>query len=73
MKKGARKQGLFFVVGFGPLSSSAAIQSAEGYSTAATLAMATHRSVVMAVDAGNLPVVALELQVIYPESKHCLT
>ena len=70
LKKGARKTGHFFVVGYKPLKNGEPILYAEGYATAASIAEATNRSVVMTVDAGNTPKVAEKLKACYPESQH---
>ncbi len=70
LKKGAQKSGNFFVVGHKPLTNGEPILHAEGYSTAASIAEATGRSVVMTVDAGNMPKVAEKLKAVYPESGH---
>ncbi|MBE8167670.1 MAG: hypothetical protein HAW66_04845 [Shewanella sp.] len=70
LKKGAQKSDHFFVVGFKPLTNGEPILYAEGYSTAASIAEATGRSVVMTVDAGNMPKVAAKLKQHYPESQH---
>ncbi len=70
LKKSAQKSGHFFVVGYKPLKNGEPILYAEGYSTAASIAQATNRSVVMTVDAGNMPKVAEKLKVHYPNSQH---
>ena len=70
LKKGAQKSGHFFVVGVKPITNGEPILYAEGYSTAASIAEATGRSVVMTVDAGNMPKVAAKLKQQYPESQH---
>ncbi len=70
LKKGAQKSGHFFVVGVKPLTNGEPILYAEGYSTAASIAQGTGRSVVMTVDAGNMPKVAVKLKQHYPESQH---
>ncbi|WP_133406850.1 LPD7 domain-containing protein [Parashewanella tropica] len=70
LKKGAQKSGHFFVVGYKPLKDSEPILYAEGYATAASIAEATNRSVVMTVDAGNMPKVAEKLKAHYPNSQH---
>ncbi len=67
LKKGAKKTGRFFVVG-GQLNNGEPILYAEGYSTAASIHLATGRPVVMTVDAGNMPVVAEKLAHEYPDS-----
>ena len=70
LKKGAQKTGHFFVVGCKPLKNGEPILYAEGYATAASISEATNRSVVMTVDAGNMPKVAEKLKACYPESQH---
>ncbi|MBM7070735.1 hypothetical protein JQC92_01585 [Shewanella sp. 202IG2-18] len=70
LKKGAQKAGHFFVVGYKPLKNGEPILYAEGYATAASIAEATGRSVVMTVDAGNMPKVAQTLHAHYPNSQH---
>ncbi|WP_133408264.1 LPD7 domain-containing protein [Parashewanella tropica] len=70
LKKGAQKSGHFFVVGDRPLNANEPILYAEGYSTAASIAEATGRSVVMTVDAGNMPKVAEKISAKYPNAKH---
>ncbi|MGB0893803.1 MAG: LPD7 domain-containing protein [Parashewanella sp.] len=70
LKKGAQKSGHFFIVGDRPLNSDEPILYAEGYSTAASIAEATGRSVVMTVDAGNMPKVAEKINAAYPKAKH---
>ena len=70
LKKGAQKSGHFFVVGDKPLQNGEPILYAEGYATAASIAEATNRSVVMTVDAGNMPKVAAKLSQHYPDSPH---
>ena len=70
LKKGARKTNHFFVVGNKPLKDGEPILYAEGYATAASIAEATNRSVVMTVDAGNMPKVAEKLKARYPTSHH---
>ncbi|RLV58195.1 hypothetical protein D5018_18540 [Parashewanella curva] len=70
LKKGAQKSGHFFVVGDRPLNADEPILYAEGYSTAASIAEATGRSVVMTVDAGNMPKVAEKISAAYPNAKH---
>ena len=70
LKKGAQKSGHFFVVGYKPLQNGEPILYAEGYATAASIAEATNRSVVMTVDAGNMPKVATKLSQHYPDSQH---
>ncbi|MBM7073963.1 hypothetical protein JQC92_18305 [Shewanella sp. 202IG2-18] len=70
LKKGAQKTGHFFVVGYKPLKDGEPILYAEGYATAASIAQATNRSVVMTVDAGNMPKVAEKLKARYPTSHH---
>lgn len=68
LKKGAEKNGNYFVVGDQPLKDGDPILYAEGYSTSASIAEATGRSVVMTVDAGNMPVVAEKINARYPNS-----
>ncbi|MCL1079441.1 hypothetical protein D5R81_15430 [Parashewanella spongiae] len=70
LKKGAAKTGHFFVVGYKPLTNGEPILYAEGYATAASIVEATGRSVVMTVDAGNMPKVAAKLKATYPQSGH---
>ncbi|MBM7072439.1 hypothetical protein JQC92_10400 [Shewanella sp. 202IG2-18] len=70
LKKGAQKTGHFFVVGYKPLKNGEPILYAEGYATAASIAEATNRSVVMTVDAGNMPKVAEKLKAHYPDGQH---
>ena len=70
LKKGAQKTGHFFVVGYKPLKDGEPILYAEGYATAASIAQATNRNVVMTVDAGNMPKVAEKLKARYPTSHH---
>ncbi|MBM7070609.1 hypothetical protein JQC92_00935 [Shewanella sp. 202IG2-18] len=70
LKKGAQKTDHFFVVGYKPLKDGEPILYAEGYATAASIAEATNRSVVMTVDAGNMPKVAEKLKAHYPNSHH---
>ena len=70
LKKGAQKSGHFFVVGDRPLNADEPILYAEGYATAASIAEATGRSVVMTVDAGNMPKVAEKVNAAYPKAKH---
>ena len=70
LKKGAQKSGHFFVVGDRPLNADEPILYAEGYATAASIAEATGRSVVMTVDAGNMPKVAEKLNAAYPKARH---
>ena len=70
LKKGAQKTEHFFVVGYKPLKDGEPILYAEGYATAASIAQATNRSVVMTVDAGNMPKVAEKLKARYPTSHH---
>ncbi|MCL1078422.1 hypothetical protein D5R81_11460 [Parashewanella spongiae] len=70
LKKAAQKTGHFFVVGYKPLKNGEPILYAEGYATAASIAEATNRSVVMTVDAGNMPKVAEKLKATYPDSQH---
>ena len=70
LKKGASKSGHFFVVGYKPLTNGEPILYAEGYATAASIAEATGRNVVMTVDAGNMPKVAAKLKQAYPQSGH---
>ncbi len=70
LKKGAQKSGHFFVVGDKPLKNGEPILYAEGYATAASIAEATNRSVVMTVDAGNMPKVGDKLKAHYPNSQH---
>lgn len=69
LKKNGQKTGNFFVVG-GELKNGEPVLYAEGYSTAASISEATNRSVVMTVDAGNLPKVADKLKDKYPDSLH---
>ncbi|MDE9567137.1 DNA primase, partial [Xenorhabdus bovienii] len=61
------KEGNFFVVG-GTLKNGSPIIFAEGYSTAASAAMAIQHPVVMAVDSGNLVKVAQAIHERYPDS-----
>ena len=70
LKKGAQKSGHFFVVGDRPLNANEPILYAEGYATAASIAEATGRSVVMTVDAGNMPKVAEKLNAAHPKARH---
>ena len=70
LKKGAQKTEHFFVVGYKPLKDGEPILYAEGYATAASISEATNRSVVMTVDAGNMPKVAEKLKTHYPTSHH---
>ena len=72
LKKNAQKTGSFFVVGKEDLQDGEPILYAEGFSTAATVAMATNRPVVAAIDSGNLPVVAGLLKDKYPNSQHLI-
>ncbi|GGO83764.1 hypothetical protein GCM10011348_28290 [Marinobacterium nitratireducens] len=72
LKKGGQKVGNYFVVGDRGLINGAPILYAEGYSTAASIAEATGRSVVMTVDAGNLPVITQKLKEKYPDSPHVI-
>ena len=53
-----------------PLTNGEPILYAEGYATAASIAEATGRSVVMTVDAGNMPKVAAKLKAAYQQSDH---
>lgn len=62
--KGGKKSGAFFVIG--DLHNADTIVIAEGYSTTATLFAATSHAAVMAGDAGNLPVVAKAIRMMYP-------
>jgi len=68
-KKGAQKSGNFFRVGE-PIQDGDPILYAEGYATAASIHMATKRTVIMAIDAGNIPTVAKKLASQYPNSNH---
>ena len=69
MKKGAKKSGTFHTLNPKSLHGSHIVLVAEGYSTAATLAKATHLPTVAAIDAGNLPKVASTLKEKHPD-KH---
>jgi putative DNA primase/helicase len=64
--KNGRKAGLFHLIGTGPVEEPVAI--AEGYSTAASIHMARGWPVVVAVDAGNLPPVAVAVRGMFPEA-----
>jgi putative DNA primase/helicase len=64
--KGARKSGLFHVIG--ELKSATVVLVAEGYATAATLHEATRRPVVVAFDAGNLKSVAQAIRKANPSA-----
>ena len=70
LKKHAQKAGHFFVVGDQALENEQLLLYAEGYATAASIAQATGRSVIMTVDAGNMPKVAAKLVEKYPGSEH---
>jgi putative DNA primase/helicase len=71
LKKGAPKRGGYFVVGDKTdIVDGDTILYAEGYSTAASIAEATNRPVIMTIDAGNMPVVAAALKDKYPNSNH---
>lgn len=72
LKKGGRKTGLFFVLNSEQLQNGKPILIAEGVATAASLAMATGRAVVVAFDAGNLSAVAQALKARYPTSPYYL-
>lgn len=67
LPKGAQKAGTFFVVGPKPVDGQP-ILFAEGYSTAASIAMAVDRPVVMCVDPGNMPAVAEVVHELFPTS-----
>ncbi len=64
--KGARKSGLFHVIG--ELNGAAVVLVAEGYATAATLHEATGRPVVVAFDAGNLKSVLPSIRKLCPSA-----
>lgn len=66
LKKG-RKAGLFHFIGEPPVGASA-LCVAEGYSTAASIYMARGWPVVVAIDAGNLPPVAVAVRGMFPEA-----
>lgn len=70
LKKNAQKTGNYFIVGDRSLAPGEPVLYAEGYSTAASIAQATARPVVMAVDSGNLPSVAAKLARKYPDRAH---
>lgn len=65
--KHGRKSGLFHFIGE-PLVGASAMCIAEGYSTAASIYMARGWPVVMAIDAGNLPPVAVAVRGMFPEA-----
>ena len=71
LMKNAQKSGNYFVVG-GELVDGEPVLYAEGYATAASIAEATDRPVVMTVDAGNLPHVAARLTKRYSKSPHVI-
>jgi len=65
--KHGRKAGLFHLIGEPPVGSSA-LCIAEGYSTAASVHMANHWPVVVAVDCNNLPPVAVTVRGMFPDA-----
>ncbi|SEG15441.1 PriCT-2 domain-containing protein [Marinobacterium lutimaris] len=68
--KGGRKSGLMHGIGFDLTADDIpeTLLVAEGYSTAASLHMATGYPAVMAIDSGNLPTVAKALRERYPDT-----
>lgn len=66
LTKNARKEGTMHVIG--ALEPGKDILIAEGYATAASLHMATGKTVVMAVDSGNLDAVIGQVKERYPTS-----
>jgi putative DNA primase/helicase len=66
LTKNARKEGTMHVIG--AIESGKDILVTEGYATAASLHMATGKTVVMAVDSGNLDAVVGQLKERYPTS-----
>lgn len=65
--KNGRKSGLFHLIGEPPVGASA-LCIAEGYSTAASIHLATGWPVVVGIDAGNLPPVAVAVRGMFPEA-----
>lgn len=65
--KNGRKAGLFHFIGEPPVGASA-LCIAEGYSTAASINLATGWPVVVGIDAGNLPPVAVAVRGMFPEA-----
>ncbi|WP_434152236.1 zincin-like metallopeptidase domain-containing protein (plasmid) [Methylocaldum gracile subsp. desertum] len=66
LTKNARKEGTMHVIG--DLEPGKDILVAEGYATAASLHMATGKTVIMAVDSGNLDAVVGQVKERYPTS-----
>lgn len=64
----SRKSGCFHVLG-NPWKIPSPIAIAEGYSTAATVHMATGWQVAMAVDSGNMLAVARAIRALYPDAQ----
>jgi putative DNA primase/helicase len=65
--KHGRKAGLFHLVGEPPVGASA-LCVCEGYSTAASIHMARGWPVVVGIDAGNLPPVAVTVRGMFPQA-----
>ena len=64
--KGGQKRGAFHLVGGKPQGAAPVIIVCEGYSTGASLHMATGHCVAVAFDAGNVPTVARAMRELFP-------
>lgn len=73
LKKDAEMAGSFFIVGDDGkgFENASQILYAEGYSTSASVHLATGKPVVMCVSASNIPNVAAQLYAQYPNANHC--
>jgi len=67
-EKHAKKEGNFFIIGEQDLNKTQEIIIVEGYSTGATIHEATEKTVIVAVDSGNLLAVTKALDTKYPNS-----
>jgi phage/plasmid primase-like uncharacterized protein len=67
-EKYAKKEGNFFIIGEQNLAKAQELIIVEGYSTGATIHEATGKTVIVAVDSGNLTTVTQALDKKYPNS-----
>lgn len=63
---GGQKRGGFFMLGGKPIGAQPVIAVAEGYSTGASIHMATGHCVAVAFDAGNVPTIARAMRELFP-------
>ena len=63
---GGQKRGGFFMLGGKPIGAQPVIAVCEGYSTGASIHMATGHCVAVAFDAGNVPTIARAMRELFP-------